>query len=119
MKLFAEPSRYLPFIAIVALIAIGVHTSFVSNGTPYNYAATITIIIYVSPLLFVAFAVAVGSNKPVALFSAYFALLVGGYIEYAYYSSSDPSKAIMLGISLIAYWISAFVALFSLLPSKP
>jgi len=76
-------------------------------------------IVYVSPLLLVALAVAVGKIKSAALFSAYFAISVGGYIEYGYYLLGGPSQILILVISLVAYWISGFIALFSFDESKP
>ncbi|MDX8128504.1 MULTISPECIES: hypothetical protein [Methylomonas] len=119
MKLLAEPSRFIPFLGIIALIAVGIHTSFECTSRDPAGSAIKWMIVYVSPLLLVALAVAVGKIKSAALFSAYFAISVGGYIEYGYYLSGGPSQILILVISLVAYWISGFIALFSFDESKP
>jgi len=119
MKLLAEPSRFVPFLGIIALIAVGIHTSFECTSRDPAGSAIKWMVVYLSPLLLVALAVAVGKIKSAALFSAYLSISVGAYIEHGYYLSSDPSKIMILVISLAAYWISGFIALFSFDESKP
>ena len=119
MKLLAEPSRFIPFVGIIALIAVGIHTSFECTSQDIAGFALKWMIVYLSPLLLVALAVAVGKIKSAALFSAYLSISVGAYIEHGYYLSRDPSKIMILVISLAAYWISGFIALFSFDESKP
>ncbi|MDT4290489.1 hypothetical protein RO575_13055 [Methylomonas sp. MO1] len=116
MKLLAELSRFIPFLGIIALIAVGIHTSFECTSRDPAGSSVKWMVVYVSPLLLVALAVAVGKIKSAALFSAYFAITVGGYIEHRYYLHPG---IMLLVISLVAYWISGFIALFSFDESKP
>lgn len=109
--------RLFTVIALIILMAVGVHTAFDGNRSAYapiKYSL-FTILIYLSPLMLVLVSVVKAHRNAVALSAAWVAIFVGGYIEYGYYASHDPSKVMLLAVNLVAYWGCGFVAIFSFL----
>ena len=113
MKFALDRSRVIPLVALVALMAAGVHTSIDNSRTAFDPNSAMTMAALLSPLVVVALAVATGRNKDAAFFAAYLAIAVGGFIESAYYVSRDPSKGMLLAISLSTYWLCGVIALCS------
>ena len=116
MKILTDYSRMIPLLAVIALMAVGINTAIDSNRTAYDAGddAAFTMIIFLSPLVLVALAVAFGKRKKSALFAAYLSIIIGGFIEYAYYVTNDSSKVMLLMINFLAYWLSGFISIYSL-----
>ena len=70
-------------------------------------------LIVISPLLVIAAAVLKGSKRTLALSCAWITIAVGAFIQYGFHSSHEPSKVLLLAISIVTYWLCGFVALFS------
>ena len=121
MQVLTDRLRLLAAAALAALIAVGVHTAIDGNRAAYSPIkdALFTMLIYLSPLVIVILAALTGRKKAVALTSACLALVVGGVVEFGYYTSHDPSKVMLLAINLVAYWICGIAALFSFTGKQP
>jgi len=102
-------------IALCALVAITIHTMFYSaaTGPEFSIQKLGFAIIYLAPLIPVALGVAFGRQRPIAVGAAIFSLAVGGWVEYVFYTTNDPTGSFTFLISLAAFCISGFLACFS------
>lgn len=114
--------RFLMFVAAHILIAASSLTGFEiarSSAEP-RIAVLLHMIIILPPLVIVAAATLKGLNENRVLLSFSTAAILGGLLEYSYFSSSDPStKGIPIALSVLVYWGSAAIALSSFKKSEP
>jgi len=116
-----EKSRRVPLLAILVLIAISVHTCFDGNKSAHDPIpdALASMGFYVLPLVIVAFALIRADRLDRVLFVAWLSIIVGGFLEYAYYASHDPSKGMLLILGVLSHWVCALVAMSAYSKSEP
>ena len=71
------------------------------------------------PLLFVFSSIYLGQNLRFPIFLGWVCILTGFLIHYGYYTTHDPSKAMILGVSVIIYWLCGVLALISVCYQEP
>jgi hypothetical protein len=116
-----ENSRRMTLLVMLILIAASAHTCFDGNKGAYSPVsdALVSMGFYVLPLFIIAVALARADRLGRVLFVAWFSILVGGFFEYAYYVSHDPSKGMLLIIGVLSHWVCALVTLSAYSESEP
>ncbi len=102
----------------IFLLLLMVGEIFVASNTPEGRGSFLSAVLNFAvvsgaPLLALFFAVLKGSKRTLALSSAWASIVVGFLVQWAFHGSNDPSRVMLLAFSIITYWISGLVALFS------
>jgi ABC-type uncharacterized transport system permease subunit len=71
------------------------------------------------PLLFVFASIYIGTNLIFPTFLGWICIVAGIFAHYGYYISHDPSREMVLGVSLVAYWLCGVLALLSVSLQAP
>nr|WP_143023920.1 hypothetical protein [Pseudomonas benzenivorans] len=71
------------------------------------------------PLLFVFASIYIGTNLLFPIFLGWVCIVIGLSSQYAYHTSHDPSRVMVLAVSLAAYWVCGILALFSVSYQDP
>ncbi|OAM52816.1 hypothetical protein A7981_05085 [Methylovorus sp. MM2] len=102
-------------VLLLVLMAgeILVASNLPEGGHGFLSAVVVFAVVSAAPLLTVFVAVLRGSERSIALSCAWTSILVGFLIQWGFHASNDPSRVMLLAFSIITYWLSGFVALFS------
>lgn len=102
-------------LAVMGLLVIGelVISLKASHGQNFLKEAFWYFSIVGIPLCLVFSSIYLGKNLRFPIFLGWVCIFCGFYMQYGYYTSHDPSKVMLLGISIITYWICGVLALFS------
>lgn len=107
-------------VALYLLFAVEVFTAF--QPTEHNFqllAGLMMAFISTAPLLVIIAAVRKGSRPLLAGLCAWVSIVVGSVMQYDFHTSHDPSKILVLAVSIFTYWLCAFIALFSFGSKRP
>lgn len=108
-------------LVVMALLVIGelVISLKVSEGQKLLKGAFEYFSIVGIPLFLVFSSIYFGKNRRFPIFLGWSCIFSGFYMQYFYYISNDPSRVMVLGISIIAYWICGVLALISASSKDP
>ena len=111
----------LTLILFALLVAGEIFVAIKSSGNESNplKASLAYFLIVGIPLLFVFTSIYIGTNLLFPIFLGWVCIAVGAMSQYAYHTSHDPSRVMVLGISLAAYWVCGVLALFSVSYQDP
>ena len=107
-----------PTVAFLFLLVAGEVVIATKLPDPVSVALTFALIT-TAPIFMLIAAVLKSSRLAVALTCAWVSIAVGTTIQGAYHSSYDPSKVLILPISIATYWLCGFVTLFSFGTKQP
>lgn len=103
-----DRGRVLTIVILGVLVAVEVANAVVLNSDLDD--KLLAAVIWVSPLLVVALAVRSGGTRMLALICAWTAIAVGAWTQYLLHTTHE---LFTFAITMIAYWICGFIALFS------
>ena len=71
------------------------------------------------PLFFVFSSILLGENLIFPILLGWACILIGFFIHYSYYTTHGSSNEMILGVSIVTYWLCGILALFSVSYQKP
>lgn len=111
-------------VMLFLLLAGEVYIGLVNNGDhlPIQYILEYGLeyaLITGAPIAVVIAAVRAGPRPSIAIGCAWTDIVVGTFIQIGFHQSHDPSKVIILAISILTYWLCGLIALVSFLAKRP
>lgn len=107
--------RYL--FTLVSLFALAVGEAFIafkSGEGPNPLEGIFTYLLIVTgPLIFVGYAVFKSINSSLPMSLAWTCIIIGFFVQYVFYTTNDPSRILIMLISIGTYWVCGFLALIS------
>jgi len=108
--------RFLITLIPLAALATGeIWIAFLtSEGPDSSFARNTLIAITCGPLVVICFAAIFRHDLGFPKVLAWICITIGFCIQYLFHTSHDPSRILLLPISIITYWICGFLALICL-----
>lgn len=109
-------------LVLFALLVIAefVISTRISGGENDPLSASLEYFLIVAiPLFFVFASIYIGTNLIFPILLGWVCIVAGIFAHYVCYTSHDPSREMVLGVSLIAYWLCGVLALLSVSLQPP